>query len=402
MTAIKEERSAAHFAALNPPRRYLFGPGPSMVHPRVYEALSKPIVGHLDPYFIQVMADVQQLLKSAFGTKDGVTLVISGTGSAGMEAAVANFVEPGAKIAVFANGYFSDRLTEMAKRHGADVVRFEKAWGETYTEAEAREFIHREKPKVVAYVHAETSTGALQSGKAICAAAHEVGALVIADCVTSLGGVPVQFDQTGIDIAYSCTQKGLGCPPGLSPMTVSPRALERLRKRATSPSAWYLDLLLLETYYMGRKYHHTASASMFYALREGLALAAEEGIENRWERHRRNHLAFVAGIEAMGLSMHVPEGHRLWTLNTPRVPEGIDDARVRKYLLEKFNMEIAGGLGAMAGKVLRIGLMGYGSTAENALLVLECLEAALRDQGYAPSGDARAAAEKSLVAVTRG
>jgi alanine-glyoxylate transaminase/serine-glyoxylate transaminase/serine-pyruvate transaminase len=185
-------------------------------------------------------------------------------------------------------------------------------------------------------------------------------------------------------------------------MTVSPRALERLRKRATSPAAWYLDLLLLETYYMGRKYHHTASASMFYALREGLALAAEEGIENRWERHRRNHLAFVAGIEAMGLSMYVPEGHRLWTLNTPRVPEGIDDARVRQYLLEKFNMEIAGGLGAMAGKVLRIGLMGYGSTGENVLLVLESLEAALGDQGYAPAGDARAAAEKALAVGPRG
>ncbi len=207
MSAI-EQPAALQFPALQPPRRYLFGPGPSMVHPRVYEALSKPIVGHLDPYFIQVMGDVQQLLKTAYGTTEGATLVISGTGSAGMEAAVTNFVEPGAKFAVFANGYFSDRLTEMAKRNGADVVRFEKAWGETYTDDEAREFIEREKPKVVAYVHAETSTGALQSGKAICAAAHDAGALVIADCVTSLGGVPVEFDRTGIDVAYSCTQKG--------------------------------------------------------------------------------------------------------------------------------------------------------------------------------------------------
>src|SRR5450755_2810304 len=210
MNGIEQQAPALNLLPpLQPPRRYLFGPGPSMVHPRVYEALSKPIVGHLDPYFIQVMQDVQQLLKTAFGTKDGATLVISGTGSAGMEAAVANFVEPGTKFAVFANGYFSDRLTEMAKRHGANVVRFEKAWGETYTDDEARDFIGRGKPLMVAYVHAETSTGALQSGKAICSAAHEAGALVIADCVTSLGGVPVQFDETGMDVAYSCTQKGL-------------------------------------------------------------------------------------------------------------------------------------------------------------------------------------------------
>src|SRR5579864_4180953 len=202
-------------APLQPPTRYLFGPGPSMVHPRVYQALSKPIVGHLDPFFIQVMQDVQELLKRIFGAKDASVLVISGTGSAGMEAAVANFVEPGSKIAVFANGYFSDRLTEMAKRQGANVVRLEKPWGETYGDAEISDFIRRERPSVVGYVHAETSTGALQPGRGICAAAHEVGALVIADCVTSLGGLAVDFDQTGIDIAYSCTQKGLSCPPGL-------------------------------------------------------------------------------------------------------------------------------------------------------------------------------------------
>ena len=246
-----------------------------MVHPRVYEALSKPIVGHLDPYFIQVMADVQQLLKSAFGTTEGATLVISGTGSAGMEAAVANFVEAGAKFAVFANGYFSDRLTEMAKRHGADIARLEKPWGETYTENEAREFIGREKPKVVAYVHAETSTGALQSGQAICAAAHAAGALVIADCVTSLGGVPVDFDQTGIDVAYSCTQKGLSCPPGLSPMAISQRAMEWLRARTSPVRSWYFDLKLIHDYStVSHRYHHTAPISMFYALREALLVIA--------------------------------------------------------------------------------------------------------------------------------
>ncbi len=270
------ETAPVHFPALAPPRRYLFGPGPSMVHPRVYEALSKPIVGHLDPYFIQVMGDVQQLLKTAFGTKDGATLVISGTGSAGMEAAVANFVEPGAKVGVFANGYFSDRLTEMAKRHGAEVARFEKGWGETYTEDEAREFIRREKPQVVAYVHAETSTGALQPGQAICAAAHDAGALVIADCVTSLGGVPVEFDKTGIDVAYSSTQKGLSCPPGLSPMALSQRAMDWLRARTSAVRSWYLDLKLIHDYStVSHRYHHTAPISMFYALREALLVIAE-------------------------------------------------------------------------------------------------------------------------------
>ena len=378
MSAIEQAAPAVHFPALAPPRRYLFGPGPSMVHPRVYEALSKPIVGHLDAYFIQVMADVQQLLKTAFGTKDGATLVISGTGSAGMEAAVANFVEAGAKFAVFANGYFSDRLTEMAKRHGANIVRFEKAWGETYTDDEAREFIRREKPAVVAYVHAETSTGALQSGRAICAAAHDAGALVIGDCVTSLGGVPVEFDKTGIDVAYSCTQKGLSCPPGLSPMAMSPRAMEWLRARTTPVRSWYFDLKLIHDYStVSHRYHHTAPISMFYALREALLVIAEEGIENRWERHRRCHKSFVKGIEAMGLRMHVPAEHRIATLNTVCVPTGVDEGKVRKRLLDEPGIEIAGGFGPLAGKVFRIGVMGPLATEENVQFFLKEFKKAL-------------------------
>jgi alanine-glyoxylate transaminase/serine-glyoxylate transaminase/serine-pyruvate transaminase len=381
MSAI-EQPAALQFPALEPPRRYLFGPGPSMVHPRVYEALSKPIVGHLDPYFIQVMADVQQLLKTAYGTTDAATLVISGTGSAGMEAAVANFVEPGVKLAVFANGYFSDRLTEMAKRNGANVARFEKLWGETFTDAEARDFIGREKPKVVAYVHAETSTGALQSGQAICAAAHDAGALIIADCVTSLGGVPVEFDQTGIDIAYSCTQKGLSCPPGLSPMAMSERAMEFLRARTTPSRSWYLDLKLIHDYStVSHRYHHTAPISMFYALREALLVIAEEGIENRWERHRRCHKSFVKGIEAMGLRMHVPERFRIATLNTVCVPEGVDEAKVRKRLLDGPGIEIAGGFGPLAGKVFRIGVMGPLATEDNVQFFLKEFEKALSAQG---------------------
>jgi alanine-glyoxylate transaminase/serine-glyoxylate transaminase/serine-pyruvate transaminase len=349
-----------------------------MVHPRVYEALAKPIVGHLDPFFIQVMADVQQLLKTAYGTSDGATLVISGTGSAGMEAAVANFVEPGSKLAVFANGYFSDRLTEMAKRNGANVVRFEKSWGETFTDDEAKEFIAREQPKVVAYVHAETSTGALQAGHAICAAAHDAGALAIADCVTSLGGVPVEFDQTGIDIAYSCTQKGLSCPPGLSPMAMSQRAMEFLRARTTPSRSWYLDLKLIHDYStVSHRYHHTAPISMFYALREALLVIAEEGIENRWERHRRCHKFFVKGIEAMGLRMHVPEEHQIATLNTVCVPAGVDEAKVRQQLLNGPGIEIAGGFGPLAGKVFRIGVMGPLATEDNVQFFLKELEKAL-------------------------
>jgi alanine-glyoxylate transaminase/serine-glyoxylate transaminase/serine-pyruvate transaminase len=372
------------FAPLQPPVRYLFGPGPTMVDPRVYQALSKPIVGHLDPYFIQVMQDVQELLKTTYGTRVGSTLVISGTGSAGMEAAVANFVEPGAKLAIFANGYFSDRLTEMAKRQGANVVRFEKAWGETFSDAEASEFIHREKPQVVGYVHAETSTGALQPGNAICAAAHEVGALVIGDCVTSLGGVPVEFDKTGIDIAYSCSQKGLSCPPGLSPLAISPRAMDWLRARTSPVRSWYLDLKLIHDYStVSHRYHHTAPISMFFALREALLVIAEEGIENRWERHRRCHKLFVREIEAIGLRMHVPAAHRIPTLNTVLVPNGVDEAKVRSRLLQGPGIEIAGGFGPLAGKIFRIGLMGPLATEENVQFFLAEFKKALKAEGYA-------------------
>jgi alanine-glyoxylate transaminase/serine-glyoxylate transaminase/serine-pyruvate transaminase len=354
-----------------------------MVDPRVYAALAKPIVGHLDPYFIQVMGDVQQLVKLAYGTSDGATLVISGTGSAGMEAAVANFVEPGTKITIFANGYFSDRLTEMAKRQGANVVRFEKPWGETFSDDEARDFIAREKPKVVAYVHAETSTGALQPGKAIAAAAHEVGALVIADCVTSLGGLPVEFDRTGIDVAYSCTQKGLSCPPGLSPMAMSQRAMDFLSSRTTPSRSWYLDLKLIHDYStVSHRYHHTAPISMFYALREALLVIAEEGIENRWERHRRCHRSFVKGIGAMGLSFHVPEQHRITTLNTVCVPHGVDESKVRKRLLDDPGIEIAGGFGPLAGKVFRIGVMGPLATDDNVQFFLKEFGKALKAEGY--------------------
>ncbi len=345
--------------------------------PRVYEALGQPIVGHLDPYFFEVVEDIRRLLGYAFSTANEFNIAISGTGTSGMETAVANFTSPGEKFAVLANGYFCDRLADVARRHGAAVVRLEKPWGEVFDDQEARDFIRREKPRTVAYVQAETSTGAFQAGHAICEAAHEVDALTIADCVTSLAGMPVLVDETGIDIAYSCTQKGLGCPPGLAPLTVSPRAWERLRKRTTPVDSFYMDLRLLDSYFREHKYHHTASATLFYGLREALAIVREEGLENRWERHRRNHEAFVAGIQAMGMRMHVAAGHRLWTLNTPRVPQGVNDAHVRQRLLDEYGIEIAGGFGPLAGKVFRIGLMGYSSTVENVAKILDALRAAM-------------------------
>jgi alanine-glyoxylate transaminase/serine-glyoxylate transaminase/serine-pyruvate transaminase len=364
------------------PQRLLFGPGPSMVAPRVYEAMRQPVVGHLDPFFFQVADEVRSLLGYAFSTANPFNIAISGTGSSGMEAAVANLTEPGDKFALLTNGFFGDRIGDMAARHGGQVVRLTKCWGEPYDPQEVRDFIRRERPRVVAFVQAETSTGMYNQAKPICEVAHEVDALVIADCVTSLGGMPVLVDENGIDVAYSCSQKGLGCPPGLAPISVSPRAFDRAKARKTPVQSFYLDFQLLDSFYTGRKYHHTASATLMYAIREGLAIVKEETLEVRWKRHQTNHEAFVKGIEAMGLEMHVAPGHRLWTLNTPKVPAGVDDAKVRTWLLENRNMEIAGGFGPLAGKVFRIGTMGYGSTGENVRLILDSLAEALKHAGY--------------------
>jgi alanine-glyoxylate transaminase/serine-glyoxylate transaminase/serine-pyruvate transaminase len=353
-----------------------------MVAPRVYEAMSQPVVGHLDPFFFQTVEEVRTLIGYAYSTANTFNVAISGTGTSGMETAVANFTGPGDKFALLTNGFFGDRIGDLARRHGGTLVSLAADWGTPFDYDQVRDFIRRERPRIVAFVQAETSTGMFNQAKPICEAAREVDALVIADCVTSLGAMPVLVDENGIDIAYSCSQKGLGCPPGLSPVTVSPRALERLQQRKTPVDCFYLDLQLLDSFYTGHKYHHTASATMFYALREGLAIVAEEGLAARWERHRSNHEAFVAGIEAMGLTMLVPEGHRLWTLNTPRLPAGIDDAKLRSWLLEKYSMEIAGGFGPLAGKILRIGTMGYSSTIENVNLILEALAGALKQAGF--------------------
>ena len=364
--------------SIHPPKRLLFGPGPTQVATSVYEAMSQTIVSHLDPYFFQVSEGVQQMLRAVFGTENKLTFAISGTGSGGMETAISNFVEAGTKVAVLVNGFFCERMSEMAKRQGASLVRLEKPWGEVFGDAEAAEFIHREKPRVVMYVQAETSTGAFQEGKAICKAAHEVGAIVITDVVTSLGAMPVKVDETGIDVAYSCTQKGLSCVPGLAPITISPRAQEVLEARKSVNHSWYFDLKLLNDYYkVSHRYHHTASATLFYALHEALSLIVKEGVGARWERHRQCHQKFVQGVEKLGLKMHVAPEHRIVNLNTPRVPEGVDDAQVRAFLMKEHGIEIMGGFGPLAGKVFRIGVMGPLATSENVEMFLQVFARAL-------------------------
>ena len=362
---------------VTPPRRFLFGPGPTQVEKRVYDAMVNPVVGYLDPFFFQLNEEVRAGLRELFGTANRLTFALSGTGSAGMETAVSNFVDPGSKLLVFSAGYFTDRIAEMCRRHGGQTVFARKPWGETFSETEAAEAVERERPDVVAFVHAETSTGALQDPGAIARPAREAGALVIADCVTSLGAVPIQVDAAGIDIAYSCTQKGLSCPPGLSPFTASPRAWERINARKLDNPVWYLDLKMLADYYDGRKYHHTPPVSNLYALREGLAAIREEGATGRFERHARAHAEFVRRIEAIGMAMHVKPGRRIPNLNTVRVPEGIDDAQVRRALLEQHGIEVGAGFGPLAGKIFRIGLMGPLANEEGLDLFFPAFESCL-------------------------
>lgn len=370
------------FELFQPPNRVLLGPGPSMVDPRVYQAMASPLVGHTDPAFFSVLKDTSDLLRYVFGTANEFTIAVPGTGSAGMEAAVVNFVEPGTKVAIFANGFFSDRYTEMCRRQQARIARLEKPWGEVFSDDEAEAFISSEQPEVVMFVHAETSTGALQPPEAICQAAHDCGALVVGDCVTSLGGMPVNVDEAGIDIAYSGTQKCLGAPPGLAPITLSPNALAQLRERQTSCVSWYLDLKLIDEYWgKSHRYHHTTPITMFYALREALRLCRQETLEARYARHRLNHQAFVAGIEALGLQMHVRPENRLWTLNTPRLPQGCDDAKLRSRLLDEFGIEVLGGFGPLAGEILRVGLMGASSQRGYVVLLLGALETCLSRDG---------------------
>ncbi len=358
--------------------RILLGPGPSLTAPRVMRALASPTISHLDPLMMTLLDDVRVRLGRVFGAGDGAfAFAVSGTGTSGMETAVANAVEPGTQALVVVTGYFGERLAQMCERYGATVTRLEVEWGRACDPDAFRRALGASKATVAAMVHAETSTGVLNPVETLASIARDRGALVIVDAVTSLGGHPLRVDAWGIDICYSCTQKCLGAPSGLAPIVFGPRALER-RVKCRS---FYFDLHLLEDYWLRRKYHHTMSSLLVYALDEALAIVEEEGLEQRWERHRVNHEWLLNGLEALGLSVLPPEDERLWTLNAVRVPEMIDEGAVRKHLLDRFNIEIGAGLGPLAGKIWRVGLMGASSSPRLIVLLLGALESALAEQG---------------------
>jgi alanine-glyoxylate transaminase/serine-glyoxylate transaminase/serine-pyruvate transaminase len=343
-------------------------------------AMAAPVIGHLDPELIRLLDDVRGLLRDVFCTANDLALAVSGTGMAGMEAVLGSLLEPGDRLVVCAAGFFGQRMAELAGRMGVEVARADKEWGEVFTPDEVEAAVAAaNRPKAVAIVHAETSTGALQPMDGLGEIAHRHGALLIADCVTSLGGVPVLLDEWGVDAAYSGSQKCLGCPPGMAPVTLGPRARQAMATRSRPPHGWYLDLDLLERYWGGdRAYHHTLSSTLVYALREGLRLVMEEGLEARWERHRSNAEMLWDGLEAMGLALHVPAEHRIPSLTTVRIPEGVDEAAVRGRLRDEYGIEIGAGLGPLKGKVWRIGLMGHGSQKANVILLLAALVDLLR------------------------
>lgn len=374
--------SAPATSALEPPDRLLLGPGPSEVHPRVLRAMSAPLVGHLDPAFLAIMNEVQDLLRYTFRTENRWTIPVSGTGSAAMEAAFANLVEPGDTVLVPSNGYFGDRMESMARRAGGDVARVAAPWGRPLDPDDVRKALEQYRPAVFGFVHAETSTGVLQPDvPELVQMAHELGAVVIVDAVTSLGGVELEVDAWEIDAVYSGSQKCLSCPPGASPLTLTDAAFERIRGRSEPARSWYLDIGLLEGYWGDeRSYHHTAPISNVYALREALRLVAEEGIEACWARHRHVAGALKAGAGAMGLDMLAEDAWWLPSLNAVRVPEGVDAKRVTTRLLAEHGIEIAGGLGDLAGRIFRIGCMGHACRPGNVLRVLAALGAVLRSE----------------------
>lgn len=373
---------AAQYRGTRVPQRVLMGPGPSDVPPSVLEAMAAPTIGHLDPGFLTLMDETQELLRYVFQTQNEFTIPVSGTGSAGMETCFVNLVEPGDEVVVCINGVFGTRMADIVTRLGAKLVKVEAEWGRAVAPEAVEKALEGRKPKIVAVVHAETSTGACTPLEDIACLASDAGALLLADTVTSLGGMPVSVDAVGIDAVYSGTQKCLSCPPGLAPISFSREALKALDSRKSPVVSWYLDMTMVRQYWGGaRKYHHTAPINMIYALREALRLIAEEGLEARWERHRLNHRALVAGIEAMGLAMLVPEAERLPMLNAVRIPDGADDKRVRAALLTDFGIEIGAGLGPLAGKVWRVGLMGHASTRRNVALFLAAIETILRAEG---------------------
>ena len=387
--------------SFHPPVRTLMGPGPSDVNPRILEAMSRPTIGHLDPAFVAMMDETKELLRYAFQTDHDLTMPVSAPGSAGMEACFVNLVEPGDKVIVCQNGVFGGRMKENVERCGGTAVMVEDEWGKAVDTGKVEEaLMANPDARVLAFVHAETSTGAISDAEALAKLAHAHDCLVIADTVTSLGGSPLKVSEWGLDAVYSGSQKCLSCTPGLSPVTFSDRAVEAVKKRKSKVQSWFLDLNLVLGYWGGgakRAYHHTAPVNTLYGLHEALVVLEEEGIENSWQRHQSNHLALRAGIEAMGLSFVVDEAERLPQLNSVSIPDGVDDATVRSRLLNDYSLEIGAGLGPMAGKIWRIGLMGFASNSRNVLNCLGALDAVLSDMG-APvkSGVAVAAATKAF------
>ena len=379
------------------------GPGPSDVHPRVYRALGAPIVGHLDPVFLATMDRIQAMLRTAFGTKNRLTVSVSGTGSSGMEATFVNLVEPGESVLVCINGVFGTRMADIVGRIGGELITIERPWGEVFTIDDVRQALDEHKSvRHVAIVHAETSTGAHQPLAEIGALCRERGVYLIADTVTSLGGVDVRVDDWNIDACYSGTQKCLSCPPGLAPVTFNERAVEKIRARKSKVASWYLDMTMIDNYWSegSRAYHHTAPISMNYALHEALSLVLEEGLEARWERHARNSRALVAGLEALGFRMFAQEGHRLPQLNAVWIPDGVPDAEVRKRLLTEYSLEIGGGLAKFAGKIWRVGTMGESSRRHHVIYFLGALESILKDIGETKSVGAAVEAAGEVYAAS--
>ncbi|MBP1921539.1 alanine-glyoxylate transaminase/serine-glyoxylate transaminase/serine-pyruvate transaminase [Halorubrum alkaliphilum] len=383
-TGVSAREQPPDVGELTPPDRTLMGPGPSDVHPRVLRAMSTPLVGHLDPSFVEIMDEVQELLRYTFRTDNRWTIPVSGTGSAAMESAIGNLVEPGDTALVPTNGYFGGRMASMAERAGGDVVTVDAPWGEPLDPVDVERAFDEHQPDVFGFVHAETSTGVLQPDvPELTGIAHDHDAYVIADSVTSLGGVEFRVDEWDIDAAYSGPQKCLSCPPGASPLTLSDRAMDKVLDRETDPRSWYLDLSLLEGYWGDdRSYHHTAPITNVYALREALRLVAEEGIEERWDRHRRVAEDLKTGVRELGLEMNAPDAYWLPSLNAVRVPEGVDDSAVIDHLLAEYDLEIASGLGDLAGDVWRIGCMGHSARPKNVEYLLAALEDALATQGF--------------------
>lgn len=374
-------------SSFSPPQRILMGPGPSDVHPRVLQAMARPTIGHLDPAFVDMMDQVKALLRYAFQTENALTLPVSAPGSAGMETCFVNLIEPGDTVIVCQNGVFGGRMKENVRRLGADPVMVENAWGEVVDPARVEDALKANPgAKALAFVHGETSTGVLSDAETLCALAARHDALCIVDTVTSLGGVPVPVDKWGADAVYSGSQKSLSCAPGISPVTFGERAVAAIRARKTPVQSWFLDLTLIMNYWTdgagaARSYHHTAPVNALYGLHESLVMLRQEGIENCWSRHRRNSDALRAGFRAMGLEPLVGEGSHLPQLTTLKVPEGVDEPLVRRLLLENYGIEIGGGLGSLAGKVWRIGLMGQSSSPAHVTLCLGAMEGTLRDIG---------------------